>query len=259
MYPGLLIYYGIALTIILVGGLLCFIWLKHIHFLLRLFASLLIMSLLVLIWPLPIHGGFMILGESIYKEWRKDRQRVIHRDSTNRQQQYLDSLNQRFRGELPIKHLTELSSSWASVAYDENKQAWLDTASGQIWSDWLALPVTDALPSLEIGKSHCSELIPAGFWSLPTEAEHIIMRRNGGSDILPKTEGASMAYIIDTDFKMEMPTYRLTASSNFPNQKYRQFNVRCIARGPGGPSRGYIKQDISLTEWNHYQLSKLNH
>lgn len=48
------------------------------------------------------------------------------------------------------------------------------------------------------------------------------------------------------------------SQENAFRNRTRDFSVRCIARGPGSPERGYIKQDISLEEWNYYQMSKLN-
>ena len=63
MFTGLLIFYGIALTIILVGGLLTFVLFRRKGLLLAYVSSLCIMSILVLIWPLPIHGDSCFLAK----------------------------------------------------------------------------------------------------------------------------------------------------------------------------------------------------
>lgn len=257
MFVGLLIFYGVALMIILVGGVSAFVLFRRKSLMLAGVSSLGVMSVLVLIWPLPIHGGFMFLGEAIYDEWSRDREQIVQQVSAEKKQVYLDNLNNRFRGELPVRYLVQLSEQWISVSYGLDQSAWMDTTSGLIWSDWLLLPLTDSLPSLRIGKLRCSEKAPAGFWALPTEAEHIIMKRAGGAEILPEAEIGSMSYIVDTDLKVEIPTYQVKAGNNSFSNKTGYFSVQCVARGPGSPERGYIKEDISLEEWNHYQISKL--
>ena len=198
--------------------------------------------------------GFMFFGEAIYDEWYSNQERKVQQDTAEKKQDYIDNLSNRFRGELPIQYLERLSRKWMSVSYGLDQPAWMDTKNGQIWSDWLLLPLTNSLPSLQTGKSRCSELEPAGFWALPTEAEHIIMMRAGGAEILSQTETGSMSYIVDTNLNMEIPTYQVKGGNNTFRNRTRHFSVRCIARGPGSPKRGYIKQDISLEEWNYYQI-----
>lgn len=259
MSTALLIFYGIALAIILAGGVCTFILVKRKGVLPATVSSLCVMLLLVLIWLLPIHGGFMFLGEALFDEWSRDRERIFQQKTDEKKQAFLGQLHKRFRGELPILSLARLSESWVSVRYGLDQPAWMDTKSGLIWSGWQLLPVTDSLPSLQSGKSRCSELAPAGFWALSTEAELVILNRNGGSNILPETETGSMAYIVDPDLKMELPAYRVKGGDNTSRKNSRYFSVRCVARGPGSPERGYIKEDISLEEWNDYQLHKLIH
>jgi hypothetical protein len=254
----MLIFYSIALVIILSVGLLTFVLFRNKNKLLAVLLSLCAMSVLVLGWPIPIHGGFTFLGAAIYDEWSRDIGSAVHDKNKQKHQNYLDKLTNRFQGELPIQQIQTLSERWAKIIYNQNQSAWLDTTSGQIWSNWQLLPATDSLPPLQIAKHHCSEQIPTGFWSLATQAEYIVMSRNSGAAFMSKSGTNIMTYTIDTDFKMEMPSYRVKGGGNSFGNKIRRFSVRCIARGPGSPERGYIKQDISLGEWNRYQLSKLN-
>ncbi len=254
----MLIFYVIALAIILGSGLLIFVLFKNKSKLLAATSSLCAMSILIFIWPIPIHGGFTFLGIAIYDEWSRDIERADQDENKQKQQDSLDTLTNRFLGELPIQQIQTLSERWAKIIYNQNQSAWLDTTSGQIWSNWQLLPTTDSLPPLQIAKHHCSEQVPTGFWSLATEAEYIVMSRNGGADFMSDSGTNSMTYTIDTDFKMEMPSYRVKGGGNSFGNKIRRFSIRCIARGPGSPKRGYIKQDISLEEWNQFQLSKLN-
>lgn len=252
----MLIFYLVALAIIVGGGILTFTLLRRLGILLASAASLGVITVLVLIWPIPIHGGFMFLGEAIYDEWSRNRDKLTQLDVNKSKQDFLQNQEHRFRGELPFKTLQAVSEGWVHVVYGQNQFAWLDTQSGQIWSDWLLLSPTESLPPLSTAKLRCSEHAPAGYWALPTEAEHVVMKRSGGYNILPQPLTASMSYIVDTALNMELPTYRVKAGSNISNTASRRFSVRCIARSPDAPEQGYFKQDISLVEWNRYQLSK---
>ena len=78
------------------------------------FASI---SVLVLIWPIPIHGGFINLGEAIYDEWSRDRQQIAQLRMDKEKQTYLESFQWRFTDELPILGEGALGYGWQPVEY----------------------------------------------------------------------------------------------------------------------------------------------
>ena len=253
----MLIFYGIAITIILGVGLLVFFRLRRRGQFLAICSSLVAMSVFVLIWPIPIHGGFMILGETLFDEWSRDRERGNDVRIDHQQQAYIASFAMRFAGELPILRRDAAGEGWQEVSYASGRLAWLDMDNGQIWSEWLPLAQTPSLPPLEVAKNRCEQYEPAGYWSLPTEAEHALMWKAEGQKVLPAAVAGSVSFIVDSNFRMEFVTYHLGgASSNTRPRSVRRFAVHCVARGPGGPARGYLRQDVSLEDWNRYQLSK---
>jgi hypothetical protein len=256
-----LIFYGIALAIILGAGLLVFFLLRRRGHVLAVGVSLVTLAVFVLIWPIPIHGGFTILGEVMFDEWSREWDRSNEVRSDHEQQAYIESFAQRFVGELPILGREPARYGWQAVTYSAGRPAWLDADNGQIWSDWLELAPTPSLPALEVAKARCEEYAPVGYWSLPTEAEHALMWKAEGHKVLPAAEAGSVSFIVDSDFRMEFATYHVGVASdngsrNARGGSARRFAVHCVALGPGGPARGYLQQDIPLDDWNRYQLSK---
>lgn len=256
MAIGFLIFYGIAAAIILGGGFVVFWFLRRRSMVLAVILSLLSVPALVLVWPIPIHGGFMLLGEAILDEWSRDRAQEEHIRVDQKKQEYLDKLGGRFQGELAIVQSHPHSRGWQKIVDAESHTAWLATASGMVWSQWLELTATESLPTLALAKQRCAEFSPAGFWALPTEAEHVHMWLAGGLDVLPTTETGSVSYMVDADFQMEMPVYHVIGGDNSQARGARRFSVHCVARGPSGPERGFIRRDIPLEDWNRYQLFK---
>jgi hypothetical protein len=253
----MLIFYGIAITIILGVGLLVFFRLRRRSQLLATGLSLVAMSVFVLIWPIPIHGGFSTLGEAMFDEWSREWEHRNDVQNDHEQQAYIDSFALRFAGELPFLGRDAAVDGWQEVSYASGRPAWLDIDNGQIWSEWLPLMQTPSLPPLELAKNRCEQHAPAGYWSLPTEAEHALMWKAGGQAVLPAAVAGSVSFIVDSSFRMEFVTYNLgSASSNTQPRSVRHFAVHCIARGPGGSARGYLQKDVSLEDWNRYQLSK---
>ena len=257
----MLIFYGIAIAIILGGGLLVFFLLRRRGHLLAVGLSLVAMSVFVLIWPIPIHGGFMILGEAMFGEWSREWERRNEDRTDYEQQAYIASFAKRFAGELPILHRDTAGYGWQQISYASGRLAWLDTENGQVWSEWLEITQTPSLPPLELAKKRCAQYLPVGYWALPTEAEHALMWKAGGAKVLPAASVGSVSYIVDADFRMELVTYHLLssnngASNNGRSSSARRFAVHCVARGPGGPARGFLQHDVALDDWNRYQLSK---
>ena len=58
------------------------------------------------------------------------------------------------------------SENWQAVLVYDGLSAWYDSVGGMLWSDWLALDESDALPSLEVARARCARHPPAGHWSL---------------------------------------------------------------------------------------------
>lgn len=253
---SLLILYAISITLILGGAYLVYRVFRRKGQVLAIGLSISAAAVLALLWPIPIHGGFMILGESIYSELSRDWARRTDARSDQEKEAYLASLAERFAGELPLLRRSEPADGWEEVAYAPEQTAWLDMLNRQIWSEWLILPATPAWPPLNVAKQRCQQLAPVGYWSLPTEAEHVLMWKAGGVRVLPRTRAGTVSYSIDADHQMEIATYGLTASSDNAPGRSAQFAVRCVARGPNGPARGYIRRDVALEDWNRYQLSK---
>jgi hypothetical protein len=256
MSVGLLIFYAIALVIILAGGFFVYWGFRRRGLVLALVLSLLTMAVLTLVWPLPIHGGFMLLGEAVWDEWSRDRAQKEIQKVSQKELDFLAALEDRFQGELLIVESRQLAGGWQQIVDGAGNSGWLSTASGMIWSQWLELPSAEALPALELARQPCMQMAPAGFWALPTEAEHALMWLAGGADVLPATSAGSVSYTVKVDFQMEMPVYQLGGGSNSGVETRNRFSVRCVARGPGSPKRGYIQMDIPLDDWNQYQLSK---
>lgn len=65
---------------------------------------------------------------------------------------------------------------------------------------------------------------------------------------MPGDGRSSLARMVDTDLRMDLPT-------RFAGRK-PGYSLRCVARGPGAPLRGYISEDFPLTERNRFQLQK---
>ena len=190
---ALLTFYGIAVVIILSGGLSVFLLMRRRSRLLAVGLGFLTASVLVLIWPIPIHGGFMILGEAVYDEWSRDQRDRTELREDNEQQSYLESFQVRFIDVLPILSLSTADHGWQTVNYASGTSAWFDIANGQIWSDWLPLADTPSLPSLELAKDRCREYSPAGYWSLATEAENALMWKTGGLKVLPAADSGTVS------------------------------------------------------------------
>ena len=142
MAIGFLIFYGIAAAIILGGGFVVFWFLRRRSMVLAVILSLLSVPALVLVWPIPIHGGFMLLGEAILDEWSRDRAQEEHIRVDQKKQEYLDKLGGRFQGELAIVQSHPHSRGWQKIVDAESHTAWLATASGMVWSQWLELTAT---------------------------------------------------------------------------------------------------------------------
>lgn len=255
----ILIFYLIALLIVLGTGIgVYWVFARRSRWL-GAGLGLLLVAVLVLLWPIPIHGGFTFLGEVLYRELHQAleaRQEVARQQE---KQEFAQRVETRFSGTLNFGVTEALSGTWSRVLVDGTQPAWFEADSRMLWSDWLPFEADAALPSLPAAKARCQDYLPHGHWALVSEAENYLLWKSGGDKLLPRAPASSMSYLVDDDLGMEMPTYKLRGSANNAGQQpgeYRQFVLRCVARGPGAPAGGYVRHDIPLDEWNRYQLSK---
>lgn len=223
-------------------------------------AATLTLGAAILIWPIPIHGGFTFLFAVAWQELSHNYQQYLEIKQTIKDNMFLTKLNQRFKGPLDVYPRQQINSFWHEVETQYGARAWLDESSKMVWSELLLLATTTDLPSLEMAKTTCSSLPPKGYWALPTEAENYTLWRSGGADVFPQSEYNVVAYLVDDQLGLELPTYAMgkkTGNANVASQPGNPFAVRCIARTKNAPLRGYIQSDIALDDWNEYQMRKI--
>lgn len=252
------LFYGVAILIILGGGVLVYWWVGRYNRLFGVLAGLFSSAALVLIWPIPIHAGFTFLGAIMIDEFRDEWERVEVEHAARKDQRFMQGLEVRFAGAIEYVRVVELAGSWSTVTLPIGGVAWLDKHSGLIWSTPLVLTTDAPLGALEAGKTLCRELAPAGYWALPTEAERYQFWRAAGRQHLPHKVAPAMGYMVDEVMGMEIPSVSLppARSGNNRTRGAIPLMLRCVGRGPAAPARGYIRSDIPLPEWNRYQLAK---
>lgn len=250
-------YYGFAL--IIVGSLSFFAYRK-----LRRFGaapSALIASLFfilaVLLWPIPIHGGFTVLGEVMYNDWARERE--LAKQAQQEVAAVRQRLAPRFAGTVAYHRTRSLERGWSEIVESNGTIAWLDSTTGLIWSKWTALPASASRPSLSLAKAHCADREPQGYWALATAAENALMWHAGGHKLMPRSPTSWMSFTTQADFGFELPSYHLRSSSSNqqPRNAQETFSVRCVARSETAPEWGYTQEDVDLEIWNTYQLEYL--
>lgn len=223
-------------------------------------ATALTLGLGVLIWPIPIHGGFTFLFVAAWDELSRNYQQTVEIKQSQKERAFLSKLNRRFKGALDIYPRQQINSHWLEVQAAHGARAWFDESSKMVWSELIVLQATAELPSLEMAKATCVNLQPSGYWALPTEAENYTRWRSGGSELLPNGKHSVVSYLVDEQLGLELSTYVLgkkSANTDIGTSQRNSFAVRCIARTKEAPPRGYIKSDIALDDWNEYQLQKI--
>jgi len=251
----LLLFYALVLVVII----------AVVVFVYRLFArrsrviatllAVLLMSGLVLVWPIPIHGGFIFLGELLYREL--SRPVAGHIDETRARRSIAPG---RFAGELSFSVTERLSDRWQRVLVDGGLPVWHETHSHLLWSDWLGIDADVQLPSLSLAAQRCAQYPPAGYWSLVSEAENYLLWKSDARQWLPPAPVSSVAQLIDTRSGLVMAAYHMRNSNSNSGQtrsSLRPFVLRCVARGIGAPVNGYQRENIPLDEWNRFQLLKV--
>ncbi len=257
MAPILIIIYLISALIILAIGITVARWLhRRGGWLLAVPGLVASLAALVLAWPIPIHGGFMFLGEAMYHEWSRERHRQIDQVAAQKKADRVAALSERFAGVLPLSQQTPLNDGWDQVLTESGTAGWLDRRSGLIWSDWLVVGESDTLPALEPALARCANVAPPGYWALASEAEQVTAWLHDGATVLSPAPGASLSYSHDVERGTRWPAYQLRGSDNRGGGASRQFHARCVARTRDAPPGGYTRRDIPLDEWNRYQLAK---
>lgn len=257
---GIYLFYGIACLIICGGGVFVYRRLRYRNRIVAVISGLITSTCLVVIWPIPIHGGFIFLGEVMLDELSRQRQYAEQQQIREADVEFLQKLEQRFAGELPHKASISLTANWDALTLSSNRMAWYDRQSGLVWSESLPLSTTNPLGSVAEASRRCQNYAPQGYWSLPTEAERYQFWRANGSRYLPDKQAPALAVMVDETLRLQMPSASLASgqNNNQSENMSQQLIIRCVARGSGAPQRGYIRSDVPLTEWNRYQLSKIS-
>jgi len=253
------IVYGIVLLLLLTAAIGLYRLLASRSRLVAAAVSLLLLSVLVLLWPIPIHGGFTVLGEQLLHELRHAAVRRGADAAQARNEDYSRRLQDRVAGALQFSAGEQLSGGWSRVRFDGDGVAWHDAQSGLLWSDWLRLDTVAATPSLELARSRCRQYRPRGYWALASEAENYLAWKHGGRSVLPAAPASTVSQLLEPRARLELPVYGIQSAAGNGRQATTRragFVVRCVARGPGAPAAGYSSEDIPLAQWNRFQLSK---
>lgn len=189
--------------------------------------------------PIPIHGGFMLLGPTMAREaigeWRRSRAATAEVRRETR-------LDRRFVDWLPGDAIGE---------------AWRDPATGLVWTDAIGEPVAITPDGLAEARQRCASLAPAGYWALPRTAEYLWLARTDHAsgrwlaDLFLWPEGLSLPTLVP----LSRPDGPLAASQ--PSAPAGAA-VRCVAVTPPAPIRGYRSDDVPLAEWNAFQVGLTN-
>jgi hypothetical protein len=202
-----LLFYLVALLVVLGAGVGAFRIFARYSRLLGAGLGLLLMVMLVLLWPIPIHGGFTFLGEVLYREL--DLALEAHQEVVRQQekQELRQRLETRFGGPLDFSITEPLSGTWTQVLVEGSQPAWYESGSHLLWSDWLPFEPDAALPSLKLAKARCRSYPPEGHWALASEMENYLLWKSGGDHLLPGALTSSVSYMVDEQTGLELPTY----------------------------------------------------
>jgi hypothetical protein len=177
--------------------------------------------------PVPIHGGFLLLGPEVVHEalaeWRRGRSAAA-----DTRRAALDE--GRFAGWLPETEIDE---------------AWRDPSTGLVWSPSIGVAAAIDPAALADARRRCAAYAPAGYWALPRNAEYFWLARTGHAT------GAWLADAYLWPEGISLPT-RVT----FPDARGTEVTtaIRCVAVTPPAPVRGYRSADIPRDDWNAFQL-----
>lgn len=201
---------------------------------------------LALLFPVPIHGGFLLSGElwwEALQEWREDRA-SREREKRERREKSQEQQAGRFAAPLATR-LLEAGVPWARVATEQGQLAYLHRPSGLVFS----APVPWAVPgevSWEAAHAACQAWPPAGSWALPTQAELYLFWRDDGSAMSPWGAGRFVSVLVDPELGLQMTVRHLGPGPE---------RLRCVARDRLTDGTGIDRTEIALEDWNRYQLA----
>lgn len=140
----------------------------------------------ILIWPIPIHGGFTFVAEIIYHEWRGQKRLQEQARVEQEKQKFVNERTDRFAGVIEYEIQRPLANGWFDVVTTGGEHAWFNETHNLVWSATLALESTDTSPPLALAKARCQQLVPTGRWALASEAENVLWWQSKGDEVLGK-------------------------------------------------------------------------
>lgn len=195
-----------------------------------------------LVFPLPIHGGFMVLGAVLLHDFKSESKQLGSKREAARDETFLRGYEERFGAAL-------------DPAAAVSRGAVFDSRSGLLWAG----PFDPGAEKLEAAKRRCAGLEPAGAWALPCEGEYYSYWKTFGREARKESPGRYLSYIVEESMRLELPTTAITRAPGPGGQSPASAPARihCVARTAAAPARGYLNGDIPLSEWNRYQLEKM--
>jgi hypothetical protein len=189
--------------------------------------------------PIPIHGGFILLGPEVAREavaeWRRSQVATAEMRRETR-------LDRRFADWLPA---------------DAIGDAWRDPATGLVWTGPIGEPAAITAAGLADARQRCADLAPAGHWALPRTSEFFWLARTDRAsgrwlaDAFLWPEGISLPTLVP----LSRPEGTVAAGQPTASAGAA---VRCVAVTPPAPIRGYRSDDVPLAEWNAFQIGLTN-
>jgi hypothetical protein len=201
-----------------------------------------------LLFPFPIHGGVMFLGEVMWDELADWRLAAADREEERRDEHFRRALEHRFAGDLPFVPGRPLEGPWLEALLEDGSVAWYDAESGMVWRDPETVPGWRTDDGLDAGRRFCASRAPGGYWALPTEGELVGFWAHAGHDVSPWTGESTPSVLVDETLRLELPVWFRSRNGTVA--------VRCVARGPRAPKAGYLQSDVDMLLWNRYQLEK---
>ena len=211
---------------------------------------LFILPILILLTPIPAGHSVTILGEILYYEFKSN---LRDHERQQAQDNKVTFINNRFNGVLDFTIDSHLYGTLHSVRLHLNNSinAVYETNSKMIFSDWINFDSKNSMPPLEIPTRICKKLKPESYWDLASEAEYSIVSLVTENKPFLSAPTSKISQMFDREYEFVLPVY----SQKKPTTN--QFSFRCVARSVDAPLGGWRSSNISLENWNAYQLSKM--
>lgn len=111
----LMIFYAIMITVVLFCGAIGFGLMHRRRSVQRVLLSLLIMLVMALLWPIPIHGGVTFVAQLLVQAIGDLDNSRIEKFEQTAQTAFSSHLNQRFAGELAVNGQIKPENAWQLV------------------------------------------------------------------------------------------------------------------------------------------------